>query len=418
MKILHISSSDLYGGAAIAAYRLHSGLINHKDIESIMIVSNKISEDKNVFKINDIFNLNFKVTIRRVLVKAGKKLSSIIAKAPFSIIYLPKSKIKNAINKINPQIIHIHWLDETILTFEDIKELNIPIVYSMHDMWIFTGGCHYSQDCERFKLGCGKCPILGPAILNDLTKFIFNKKRKSIKSIKSISFLSVSEWLSKTAKLSPILSNFDIQTLPNLIDTSIFKIRAVEKAKKRLGLDKNKKYIIFGAINSIDDPRKGWNILVKALESLNFINVELLVFGNNSVIPKEIAGFKVTSFGKINNVNKIIDLYSSSDVMVVPSLQEAFGQTITEAMSCGTPVVSFNGTGPSDIIKHLENGYLAKSNNYIDLANGIEFFITKNIDNSFRYNCRNQILENFSTDKNIIRYIKFYKNILNDYNRA
>lgn len=415
MKILHISSSDLSGGAAIAAFRLHRGLNNYKEIESVMIVRDKVSVDKNIFIINDIFKVKFKAKIRWFFVKVGKKISSKIAKSPFSIIYLPKSKIKNAIKKINPQIIHIHWLDETILTFKDLNELDIPVVYTMHDMWVFTGGCHYTQDCERFKLGCGKCPVLDSKISNDLSKFIFNKKKKGIKATKSISFLSVSKWLSSLAKLSPILGNLDIQTLPNLIDTSIFEIRTVENAKKRLGLNKDKKYILFGAINSIGDPRKGWKILVKALESLKFTNVELLVFGNNDDIEKEIACFKVISFNQINNVNKIIDLYCSADVMIVPSIQEAFGQTITEAMACGTPVVSFEGTGPSDIIKHLENGYLAKSNSYIDLAEGIEFFITKKVDKIFRQNCRNHILENFSIDKNIIRYIQFYNNIYNEY---
>ena len=236
--------------------------------------------------------------------------------------------------------------------------------------------------------------------------------------IKFISFLSVSTWLTKSAKKSPITQDLEIQTLPNLIDTSIFKKRDVRKSKNRLGLNNKKKYILFGAINSIDDPRKGWKSLVKALKSLKCKNVELLVFGNESDVSDKISDINVTSFYQVNDINQIIDLYNSSDLMVVPSLQEAFGQTIIEAMSCGTPVVSFDGTGPTDIIVHLENGYLAKKEDFIDLANGIEYFINKSPNNLTSRKCRNHILMNFSVDNNIFKYIEFYKKKYNEFHTA
>jgi glycosyltransferase involved in cell wall biosynthesis len=195
--------------------------------------------------------------------------------------------------------------------------------------------------------------------------------------------------------------------LPNPIDIDVFSPILKTIARDLLRLDRSKKYVLFGAMGATSDPRKGFKELTKALSFLEN-DVELLVFGSSR--PKVPLGFKQTThyFGHLHDDLTLKVLYSSADVMVVPSQQEAFGQTATEAMSCGTPVVAFRHTGLLDIVDHKKNGYLALPFDEQDLASGIDWVLCSDDLQALGNHARNKIVEQFSTGKVLSSCIDLY----------
>ena len=176
MKILIVNKSDIQGGAARAAYRLHKSLLA-QDIDSQMLVTSKSGDDFTV--------VGPQTKVQKLISKARPTLDNIPTKfyknrtkTPFAISWLPFSNIVNKINEINPDIVHLHWICGGMMRIEDIARIKAPIVWSLHDMWAFTGGCNYDEECQGYKLECGNCKVLGSKKENDLSKKIFNRKQK------------------------------------------------------------------------------------------------------------------------------------------------------------------------------------------------------------------------------------------------
>jgi len=177
MKILLVNTSDIQGGAARAAYRLHRALLN-SGIDSQMLVQDKSSDDYTVIgpttKVQKAI-AKIRPTIDSLPVKLYKNRT----KTVFSPSWLGFSSIVDKINKINPAIVHLHWICGGMMTIEDISRIKAPIVWSLHDMWAFTGGCHYDEGCEGYKNSCGNCKVLGSDKQNDLSKKVFKRKQKA-----------------------------------------------------------------------------------------------------------------------------------------------------------------------------------------------------------------------------------------------
>lgn len=184
MKILIVNTSDIDGGAARAAYRLHKALIT-QGIDSQMLVQSKSSDDYRVVGENH--------KIRRILNKLRPFLDSIPirfyknrTKTLFSSSWLTFSSIVDKINEINPDIVHLHWICNGMIKIEDIARIKAPIVWSLHDMWAFTGGCHYDEECGRYEQECGNCKVLGSNKDNDLSKNVFKMEIFKMASFQKI----------------------------------------------------------------------------------------------------------------------------------------------------------------------------------------------------------------------------------------
>ena len=240
LKILTVAS-DIQGGAGKAAYRLHNSLVNN-GINSKMIVALKKTNDISVIgptsKIQKVKALVYPYIDRFFLKKYNNK-------SLFSTNWVPLSGIVNEINRINPDIVHLHWINNGLVSISDLKKINAPIVWSLHDMWAFTGGCHYSDKCVRFKDSCGKCPILDSNELNDLSFKIFKEKQKLFSLKKDITIVSLSKWLFELSKNSQLLKFNNHINLPNPIDTNIFKPHEKKYSRSVWNLSENKKYILF-----------------------------------------------------------------------------------------------------------------------------------------------------------------------------
>jgi len=281
----------------------------------------------------------------------------------------------------NADFIYIHWALKGLLNFRSIKQiarLNKPVIIFLHDMWNITGGCHHSFTCEKYKTeGCNNCPVFPGDKKNDLSAKEFKKKLRVYAKFNNLYFVSPSRWLYDCAKASLLTKDKPVFYIPNILDNTLFKPVDKTAAKQILNIVANETILAFGAI-SVNSPYKGWTYLQKALELLKqderLKNISVLIFG--SEYNKEIADsipFKTRFMGYLKDEYSTALVYNAADVFIAPSLAEAFGYVVMEALSCGTPVVGFNVGGIPDLISHKENGYLAKYKDANDVSEGIKF---------------------------------------------
>lgn len=405
MKILHINTTDIVGGAGIAAYRLHSALRQER-IESFMLVQHKKSDDKYIIKNNSFRYTN---KLRTEIDYLPFRFASNKKTKIFSVAWL-KSNITKIIHEIKPDIIHLHWINNGFVKIEELKKFNIPIIWSLHDMWAFTGGCHYDAECGNYKTDCSECPILRKN--SKLSSKIFSRKEKIYKQIKNIHINGLSKWLANCASESSLLSEKTVHNIPNCIDINEFYPISKIEAKKQLSLPKNKKTILFGAIGGTKDERKGYDLLESALKKMETkSDKSLVVFGSHNKQKTTKYGFELHFLGHISDKKQMQLVYSAADIIVVPSRQENLSNVVLEALSCGTPAVTFDIGGMSDMIEHKKNGYLAKAFDTNDLLKGINWVLKNQNYEEITKNAHQIIKNKFTYSIVAKQYIEVYKNI-------
>ena len=410
MKILIVNFSDTHDGASRATYRLHKALLV-AGAESQMLVKLKSSDDFTVIGGDTwtqklISKLQIKLDNLPVLFYKNR------TKTLFSPSWVPFSSIVNRINTINPDLVHLNWFQAGMMRIEDLDKIKVPIVWSLHDNWGFTGGCHIMWECEKYKEACGACPRLGSSKEKDLSRSVYNRKQKTFSKLKNMTVIGLSHWLANCAKESSLFKKKHVVCLPNPINTKIFAPLDKLKARKLFNFPEDKKLVIFGALSATTNINKGFNKLREALKNIKTPNVELLVFGSSQ--PEHIQNFKqpVHYLRYLHDDLSLRSIYSAADVMVVPSIQEAFGQTASESMACGTPVVAFGATGLLDIVDHQINGYLAKPFDTKDLSRGIDWVLNAQNYSELCKNARDKVLKEFDSKVVANKYIKLYKKIL------
>lgn len=414
MKIVIVNASDIRGGAARAAYRLHRALLA-EGVDSLMLVQSKFSDDFTVLgpetKLKKAIAL-IRPTLDQIPLIFYKKHSRTL----FSPSWLPFSNVVKKINEIRPDIVHLHWVCGGMLRIEDIKKIKYPIVWTLHDMWPFTGGCHYSFGCEKYVNFCESCPSLNSNFTFDLSRFVWKRKKRTYKDCK-ITVVGPSVWIHEEAKRSSLFTLCIHRQIPNLIDTSIFKPLDKKFCRDLLGLAGSMNIIAFGALNAVNDNRKGFKELYQALKKLTSNKVELLIFGASR--PENPPDFSIPTHyvGHLHDDISLVILYNAADVVVVPSLQENLPNVILESMACGTPVVAFDIGGNRDIIDHKINGYLAKPYESDDLAEGI-LWVLKNRDLfNLSEKAREKIVSKFDAKVVVKQYIELYREIINESKR-
>lgn len=406
MKVLMVNSYDINGGAARATYRLYKALMNF-DVDLHMIVQKKFSNDENVIVCEDGWDDKAFFYDNMPLLSYPHKSSTL-----FSVSAVPNKKLIKFINSSDVDIVHLHWITNGFLSIEDIAKIEKPIVWSLHDNWAFTGGCHILWECDKYKEKCGACPRLGSTNQNDLSAQVWRRKQKAFAQKKGMIIVGISRWLNECSKSSSLLKDNKHINLPNPIDTNVFKPLDKEKARQLWRLPRDKKLVLFGANSATSDINKGFMELSEALYKLTCKDVELVVFGNSEPQVSHDFGFKTYYFGHLYDDMSLVALYSACDVMVVPSLQEAFGQTALEAMACSTPTVAFGSTGLLDLVDHLKNGYLAKPFDTTDLANGIEWVLHAENYDELCHNAREKVVREFDSIIVGKKYIELYEEIL------
>jgi glycosyltransferase involved in cell wall biosynthesis len=319
-------------------------------------------------------------------------------------------------------VLHLHWINFGFLSIgslEKLVALKKPIVWTLHDMWAFTGGCHYSGGCTRYLSHCQHCPFLKNPSVNDLSYRVFEKKKILFQNAnvrKNLHFVACSQWLADVAKQSELLKGFPITSIPNPIDTQVYRPLDKCEIRRRLGLSPDRKLILFGAMNT-QDPRKGFVYLERALHWLHENNAnlkdkaELVIFGKAD--PETLARlpFGVRDYGSVKGDEALADLYNACDVMVLPSLEDNLPNTVMEALACGTPAVAFRTGGLPELIEHQQNGYLAEYGSAEDLAVGIGYVLDENRHETLAVNARASVVRRFSEGVVAAQYRALYANL-------
>lgn len=408
MKILHLSTSDLDGGAARAAYRLHKGMIE-VGADSRMLVRAKLGTDSSV--------IGHKTLVARV----GSKLDGLPLKqypqreaTPFSTEWFPDSVVSK-LRQINSDVVNLHWVCNGFLQIESLPKFKKPLVWTLHDMWAFTGGCHYNQTCDRYKDSCGQCPQLHSNQQIDLSYKILERKLKAWQDI-DLTVVTPSQWLGKCASDSRLFRQFRVEVIPNGIDTNAYRPIDKQTARSTLNLPQNKRLVLFGVGSTSRDPRKGFQYLLSALQLLDTEawreRLELVVFGRFEEDNLPI-NFKTHSLGRLEGDDALAAAYSAADVFVAPSVQDNLPNTIVEALACGTPCAAFNIGGMPDMIVQHQNGYLAEPFDIQDLARGIRWIVESTERHSqLCARAREQALSHFDWRLQTEKYIDLYESIL------
>lgn len=436
IKILSVCTNECVGGASIAAHRIHEAVNASNDgVRSFMFVKNRQTEDHTVRSVDEFVPDN-------ILYHAWTWAKCKLTNKYWHSLWRPykntqdgsyKNDLRgvdtgNALKKLDYDILHLHWINERFLRLGDIPN-DKPIIWTFHDSWQMCGLCHYFLDCEGYKKECGCCPQLGSRNPKDLSHKIWKAKQKCYKD-KDITIVCPSQWLADSAAASGLFCGRNIRVIPNGLDTDIFRPMTQEEVNDKLsalimgnddacrilhatGEKATKPFILYGAMNAATDRRKGLKSLLSALQILDQKGFEanLVVFGaNETELPICLNNIMVTFVGYIRDIDCLAALYNRADVMVVPSYTEVFGQTASEAMACGTPVVAFKCTGIQDVVGG-DGGYLAEPYKEEDLARGIEWVVMHNKNKEMQEQVRKNVIERFSMPVVAGKYFQLYKEI-------
>lgn len=373
MRVLHLCTSDVRGGAARGAYSLHRKL-REKGVDSRMLVGRKHSGDPTVAQLRGAF-APFSERVRGRLDLLPLRRYNKTDESFWSIGWQPR-RLSGALAAFEPDLVHVQWTGGGFLPIEALRDIQVPIVWTLRDMWAFTGGCHYTAGCDSYITACGTCPQLRSKREDDLSRTVVTRKRRAWQDL-DLWLVPISEWMARRAKESYLFSETPATVIPNGIDTTQFRPVDKRQARVALGLPVHGRYILFSALNALEDTRKGFWHLAEALGALRSRSdgdpPELIVAGDMVSETAPELPVKTRFLGWINDNERLASLYAAADVAVAPSLQEAFGKVHVEAMACATPVVAFDSGGPREIVQHKRTGYLAKPFDPEDLARGLDW---------------------------------------------
>ncbi|MDD2327753.1 MAG: glycosyltransferase family 4 protein [bacterium] len=407
MRILLISTSDIRGGAAIAAYRLMNSL-NANGMKSSMMVREKLSDNDNVIQVGGNMTNRWNFVAERARIYAHNRFSR---KNLFDISIADRGlSVTDHPLFAEADVIHLHWINQGMLSLHEIDRIlatRKKVVWTMHDMWPFTGICHHAAGCNRYESGCGNCPYLIAPTQQDLSRRRFLVKHNTY-ARGSITFVACSSWLRKLAEKSPLTRGHRLLSIPNPIDTTCYKPTNKKEARDRLGVPQGKKLLLFAAAKA-SDPRKGTGYLVEASHFLaaQYEDIHILIAGSRGEEMQQHLGLPSTCMGHLKP-DDMPTLYNAADLYVIPSLQENLPNTIMEAMACGTPCVGFDTGGIPEMIDHRENGYVARHKDAEDLASGIRWALQDVLHENLSANARAKVEEHYAQERVTTEYMKIY----------
>ncbi len=418
MKVILLSTFEKSGGAAIASYRLFEVLQRKKGV-SVTLLSGQ--NHYSLQSRSDLLPGFVRFLFKRLLLLIDRSIVLTLLKErrhlfKFSLLKvgIPHFLIAPYIQEAD--IIHLHWTNMAFLSKKSMKHIirSKPVIITLHDMWYITGGCQYSLNCENHKNQCGHCPMLRHPYENDVSRRQRILKEELFRD--NVNAVGVSRWLTNLAKYSGVFDSNNCFTIHNGINIENWSQPPTVDLRQVHNVEVSDLVMTFGADKAISDERKGYPLLLDALRQwYPSRSVSIFVFGAyDTSLPKPSENIRIINLGWLNSTQDMINLYSATDVLIIPSLQEAFGQVAIEAMFCRTVCIGIRGTGLEDIISHMENGYLADfptSKNILKALNWI-------LDNtSFLPEMANKshklVVERFNIEKIADQYVDLYKRVLN-----
>ena len=404
MKILHINQSDISGGASIAGYRLHQSLINRNIDSKLLVDQQKINSDH-------VLTLDRKRVTEDLISRFSDSfgLNYIFVFNSFQI--LKQSIYKNA------DILNFHNLHGGYFNYLAMAKLtqSKSAVFTLHDMWSFTGHCAYSFDCQKWKTGCGQCPYpeTYPKIKRDSTALEW-KLKKWVYQHSNLAIVCPSQWLTEQAEQS-ILNCFPIHHIPNGINIQEYQPLDPDICRQVLDLPLNKKILLFGA-QSLSDPRKGGDLLLKSLQNIPQSlkqDLILLTFGDGGEQFQSHIDITVLSLGYISGDRLKSIAYSAADLFLFPTRADNLPLVLQESMACGTPLISFHVGGVPELVRSGVTGELAQPENILEFTQKIiELLEDTNKREVLSKNCRHIAKTEYSIELQTDRYVQLYQQCL------
>ncbi|MBA6156290.1 glycosyltransferase [Tenacibaculum sp. S7007] len=404
MRVLHVSVSDGLGGAAIAAKRLSELMNKYGGVNSNMLV---LIKNTNSEEVKPVTKLQF--TCARV----NNKINNTLTKKKkcyglFSFAYLGLDLSKHELVK-KADVIYIHWVNNGMMSWKGIEKIILlqkPVFLFNHDMWYFTGGCHQSNGCEQFKFGCPSCVFFETIQMKNIVRERFLKKKNTYENHINVHHIFPSTIFYTMGLESNILNKKNIHYIPNILDTSKFIPIKEENKNKKIK-------VLYGAMGGKTNLYKGWShfrYLLNTMEQEVLENVEFLLFGYD-FDQEELNELKVNvkSYGMVNSEEKMIEVYQNADVFIFPSLQESFGQTLFEAMSCGVIPVAYDVGAARDLIIHKFNGYLLSVGDKKGLVKSVYDLIKKDNLSQMKKRVRSHIEKNFLSESLVQKHVQLLK---------
>ncbi|GBE29169.1 D-inositol 3-phosphate glycosyltransferase [bacterium BMS3Bbin04] len=427
-KIVILSMSDS-GGAGTAAWRLHRGLLN-AGTESTMIVGTKKRQDPTVrvlplgagnggdLKLLDEDPSN---AVWKHAAERWKRNMREYPNRPPGLETFTDGRSEVRLDLIREireaDIINLHWV-AGLLDLPTVGSILVgkPIVWTLHDLNAFTGGCHYSAGCLKYRDSCGACPALGSSSENDLSRQTWTQRSKFYREL-DLHVVTPSNWLANEARSSGLLRGCDVRHISNPHPLDVFKPRDTAALRRSLKIGDDERVILFGA-DAVSNLRKGFALLEQALPHLadrlgGEQQIVLLTMGRKPAPLSAPPGFRVHHLGSLADENRISAVYSMADLFVIPSLEDNLPNTIAEAMACGTPVVGFAIGGIPEMIEHRKTGYLAKPYDVQDLAQGMNWILDAiRQDPDLGRRCRLNAEQNYDPKRQTAEYSAVFEELM------
>jgi glycosyltransferase involved in cell wall biosynthesis len=418
MKILLISKDARIGGAAVAARRLLEAL-KDRQVDANLLVQERGEPGSSVFD-----------TTATTVKRWANKSRFILER----ITYLPHERDRSVRFMFSPantgedlsgnrllkeaDIIHLQWINGGFLSIRSLEKLfslGKPVVWTFHDIWAVTGGCHLAMDCTEYMQNCGNCPYLRNPHKGDLSSRIWKRKSKLFRNLQ-FTIVTPSQWLKECVASSSLLGHCEIRAIHNPVNPDLFRPVERETACRNLGLDPGKKYILFGSAN-VRNMIKGFGYFVEAIRILHGEmhgdpTVEILLLGRTKGDEAGLFPFRTRSISFTDSSRKVVEIFSAAHLYAISSLQENFPNTIVESMLCGTPAVGFRTGGIPEMISHMEDGYLAEHRSAPDLAEGMKWLLNHSDYTLLSERTREAALNRFSYEKAVKEYMKVYRGLI------
>ncbi len=414
MKVAIVNKSDSTGGAAVVSHRLMQAL-RDEGIDARMLVIEKLTDDPHVISyarpLTDKYN--FLAERWNIFLRNG-----------FSRKNLFKVDIANHGRNIashkwigEADVVILNWINQGALSLRAIGKLcslGKPVIWTMHDMWAFTGICHHAFSCDGYKHVCRGCQYLD-SIKVDLSTAIQAQKSKLYTFHPDIQFVAVSNWLAGCCRQSRLLRNARLAVIPNALNVEQFDCHRQQGGS--LGIGHGKIAIAMGAAR-LDDTIKGFDLLIEATRCLRQTDealadkLHLVLFGDirdRSLLEQ--LSLPYTYLGRVSGVEKLVDIYTQCDIVLSTSRFETLPGTLVEGQACGCVPVSFGAGGQSDIVDHLKTGFIAAEIEPEAIAEGIAWAANAGID---RQMLHDEAERKFSARVVARQYIDLYENLLKE----
>lgn len=406
LKVLLLSHSDVHGGAARAALRLHRALLSQGSDSRFFLGKRFLNEPGLIGSTSRLSHClsdyrSYSALLLRLIHKTGNH-------GLHSYNLFPSGLAKK-INAMDIDVVNLHWPHRELLSIREIGNITHPIVWTMHDQWAIAGAAHYEEITQQEQIisGYDDRPING---WPDIDRWTWRRKHKCWRD-RNISLVGPSRWMTEYAKSSPLPFSPHVKAIPNCLDTDIFKPRDKRAAREKLGLPLDKPLVMTAALSVDGDPRKGFTHLRAAMNLLHerSPDVELIIVGSVTVDAKNAIKTKSHALGTITGEEELAWVYAAADVFLITSEQENLPNTVLEAISCGIPAVGFDVGGIGELIQHKITGALVPAFDVSRMADSISWVITENGAGDLSSAARMHAASHYAPEIVAKKYLEFFE---------